>query len=29
MKPNIWNAVGVIYTKEEAEEELKRADVDV
>ena len=29
MKPNIWNAVGVIYTKEEAEEELQRADVDV
>ncbi|MCH9657195.1 terminase family protein [archaeon] len=29
MHPNIWNAVGIIYTKEEAEEELKRTDVDV
>lgn len=28
MKPNIWNAVGVIYTKEEAEAELQRTDVD-
>jgi phage FluMu gp28-like protein len=29
MKPSIWNAVGVIYTKEEAEAELQRTDVDV
>ena len=29
MKPSIWSAVGVIYSKEEAEEELKRTDVDV
>ena len=29
MKPSIWSAVGVIYTKEEAEAELQRTDVDV
>ena len=29
MKPSIWSAVGVIYSKEEAEAELKRTDVDV
>jgi len=29
MKPNIWSAVGVIYTKEEADLELQRTDVDV
>ncbi len=29
MKPNIWSAVGVIYSKEEAEVELLKIDVDV
>jgi hypothetical protein len=29
MKPSIWSAVGVIYSKEEAEAELLRTDVDV